>query len=309
MSNPSPHPDPNPSPDPDPDPDPNPNPNPNPYTNRNQIELRHGRKSGLRKIYINKVLVERVKTLKDLFSDVGSVHEFPLGDTHRVGAAGAPRVGDTQRVAQLHIVPKGFSGFTYQMLIDGQPIEQNWSGFATASTDVGSHLLDLRKAPGGELGLTLLNRDSRIGCVISHIEQGGVGDMAGLCAGDVVLAIDGSIHSETTAMSNAIFAASGVVSFEVAGAMPSREVRVGRLPLGCTLRSTSCRVGVLITDVTAGGPAANAGLTVGDLILSVNGRPIETAEKGLHALSEKDAAPCRLVVAGALVEGDTHCTC
>ena len=103
-----------------------------------QIELRHGRKSGVRKIYINKQLVERVKTLKDLLADAGSVHEFSL---------------DEGRVAQLHIVPKGFSGFTYQMLIDGQPIEQNWSGLATASTDVGSHLLDLRKAPGGELGL------------------------------------------------------------------------------------------------------------------------------------------------------------
>ena len=39
-----------------------------------QIELRHGRKSGIRKIYINKRLVERVKTLKDFFSDIGSVH-------------------------------------------------------------------------------------------------------------------------------------------------------------------------------------------------------------------------------------------
>ena len=32
------------------------------------------------------------------------------------------------------------------------------------------------------------------------------------------------------------------------------QVRVGRLPLGCTLRSTSCRVGVLVTEVRAGGP-------------------------------------------------------
>ena len=64
-----------------------------------QIELRHGRKSGIRKIYINKRLVERVKTLKDFFSDIGSVHEFSL---------------EGRRIAQLHIVPKGFSGFTYQ---------------------------------------------------------------------------------------------------------------------------------------------------------------------------------------------------
>lgn len=77
-----------------------------------QIELRHGRKSGVRKIYINRQLVERVRQLKDLLADAGSVHEFRLDGHH---------------VAQLHIVPKGFSGFTYQMLIDGSPIEQNWS--------------------------------------------------------------------------------------------------------------------------------------------------------------------------------------
>ena len=102
------------------------------------------------------------------------MHEFPL---------------EGRRVAQLHIIPRGFSGFTYQMLIDGQPIEQNWSGLATASTDVGSHLIDLPKAPGGELGFSLLNRESRIGCVISHVVQGSVGDMAGLGVGDVLLAI------------------------------------------------------------------------------------------------------------------------
>ena len=91
--------------------------------------------------------------------------------------------------------------------------------------------------------------------------------------------------------------------------MPSRQLCIGRLPLGLTLRSTSCRVWVLITEVLAGGPAANAGLTVGDLILSVNGRPVETAEKAMRALSERDAAPCVLVVAGALVEVDTTRTC
>ena len=75
----------------------------------------------------------------------------------------------------------------------------------------------MRTFPGGELGLTLVNRDSRIGCAISHVAPGGAGVRAGLGVGDVVLAVDGSIYSETTAMSNAIFAvvSSGVVSLEV----------------------------------------------------------------------------------------------
>ena len=65
----------------------------------------------MRKIYINKRLVERVKTLRDLLSDVGSVHEFPLGDI----PLGESLPAEGRRVAQLHIVPKGFSGFTYQV--------------------------------------------------------------------------------------------------------------------------------------------------------------------------------------------------
>ena len=185
-----------------------------------QIELRHGRKSGMRKIYINRQLVERVRALKDLLADAGSVHEFELEGRH---------------VAQLHIVPKGFSGFTYQMLIDGHPIEQNWSrhslpprslctapsppcranlplcvtlpnsftparhptvhrrrsGLMQSSSDVGSHLLDVRKPPQGGIGLTLVNRESRIGCAVSEVVPGGMGEKAGLCVGDVILAVDG----------------------------------------------------------------------------------------------------------------------
>ena len=76
-----------------------------------QIELRHGRKSGMRKMcarplerrdrhlarlpkftgrhgpvsYINRQLVERVRALKDLLADAGSVHEFELEGKHVPG--------------------------------------------------------------------------------------------------------------------------------------------------------------------------------------------------------------------------------
>ena len=48
---------------------------------------------------------------------------------------------------------------------------------------------------------------------------------------------------------------------------------------------------------------------VGDIILSVNGKPVETAERALKVLGEKGAAPCALVIAGALVTIDQTCTC
>ena len=44
-----------------------------------QIELRHGRKSGIRKIYLNKELLERSKNLSDRFMDRGSKHQFRVG--------------------------------------------------------------------------------------------------------------------------------------------------------------------------------------------------------------------------------------
>eukprot|EP00900_Chrysochromulina_parva_P024992 jgi/Chrpa1/7126/Chrysochromulina_OHIO_Genome00012021-RA len=41
-----------------------------------QILLRHGRRSGIRKIYVNKEMVERTKTLFGYFVDNGSQHQF-----------------------------------------------------------------------------------------------------------------------------------------------------------------------------------------------------------------------------------------
>ena len=42
-----------------------------------QVELRHGRTSGIRKIYVNRQLQERIKSVTHLVRDQGSSHEFP----------------------------------------------------------------------------------------------------------------------------------------------------------------------------------------------------------------------------------------
>merc|ERR1719454_238033 len=76
-----------------------------------QVDLRHGRKSGIRKIYVNKELVARAKNLKDMVADSGSTHNLHLDDHHD---------------GVIKILPKSaISGFTYQLEIDGNPIEQN----------------------------------------------------------------------------------------------------------------------------------------------------------------------------------------
>ena len=88
-----------------------------------QVELRHGRRSGIRKIYVNKKLEDRVKSMKNLLSDTGSQHSFMVG----------PKEGE------ILIVPKGASGFTYQLRIDSMPIEQNMArATARVQGDVGA---------------------------------------------------------------------------------------------------------------------------------------------------------------------------
>ena len=74
-----------------------------------QVELRHGRRSGIRKIYVDRQLLERQRSMRNMVSDVGSQHDFMVGN----------------RRAEVLIVPKGNSGFLYQLKVDGQAIEQN----------------------------------------------------------------------------------------------------------------------------------------------------------------------------------------
>jgi hypothetical protein len=74
-----------------------------------QVELRHGRRSGIRKIYVDKVLQDRIKSVRNLLSDTGSSHDFKVGEHE--GA--------------VTISPKGVTGFTYQLRLDGQGIEQS----------------------------------------------------------------------------------------------------------------------------------------------------------------------------------------
>ena len=60
-----------------------------------QIELRHGRKSGIRKLYLNKELLERSKNLSDRFIDRGSKHQFRVGT----------------KTAEILIIPGRSAGF------------------------------------------------------------------------------------------------------------------------------------------------------------------------------------------------------
>jgi len=50
---------------------------------------------------------------------------------------------------------------------------------------------------------------------------------------------------------------------------------------------------------TEGGPAAAAGLAIGDRVVKVDGRPVQYWDEVLRAVQERDGAPLRVTVAGA----------
>jgi hypothetical protein len=323
-----------------------------------QVELRHGRRSGIRKIYVNKKLEDRVKSMKNLLSDTGSQHSFMVG----------PKEGE------ILIVPKGASGFTYQLRIDSMPIEQNmaratarprarrapaarpppraaaclppprtprrarrnalrWRPDAAARSswpprapphrrrrrahatqagpaaerplDVGSRSVTLEKSDDG-LGMTLRNNPLKKGVVVWSIDEGKSAQRAQLQIGDVVLSIESSLIDSIEHLVKIVEGAEAVVHMEVAGTKPSRVVTMvkkgsgsgGNVSIGLTLQTTSCGVGILISEIDPTGVAYQSDLRVGDAILSINGVVPQSPK---HAVEEIKRAEylVKFVVAGS----------
>jgi len=224
-----------------------------------QVELRHGRKSGIRKISVDKHEIERVKTVKNLVADSGSTHSFQVG--------GKP--------ADIMIAPKGSSGFTYQLMIDGNAIEQNIVGpMSDLPLDIGTRSIELPKTDDG-LGMTLRNNPLQMGVVVWSVEDGKAADKAGIKVGDVVLSIETHlVDSIDNLVAYVAECTEGIVHMEVAGTAPSRIVSMVKSKenpkVGLGLQTTSCGIGILVTEIDADGTAAQSHLKVGDSILSVD---------------------------------------
>ena len=175
----------------------------------NQVDLRHGRKSGIRKIYFNKELVERQKSLKKMMADSGSVHQFdvtvPGGPTH---------------TAEIEISSKGgLSGFHYQLSIDGNPVEQNLAGPMTKGPlDIGDRQIALLKSAAG-LGMTLRNNPlGPTGVVVWTVEPGKAAEAAGMRVGDVVLSVENEIVDDIGPLTEIVAKVAGThVHMELAG--------------------------------------------------------------------------------------------
>lgn len=98
--------------------------------------------------------------------------------------------------------------------------------------------------------------------------------------------------------------------------LPSRRVTLGiqvqTVELPATLRQGSLaqrKAGVMIVGVNPNGPASQAALTVGDVLVDVSGMPVETTETLLEALSRRDATEIiqlNVLRGGELTAIDVH---
>ncbi|KAG8468006.1 hypothetical protein KFE25_007058 [Diacronema lutheri] len=132
------------------------------------IELRHGRLSGIRKIYVNKELILRDKRIVYALSARASMHDFDVG----------PK--------RARIVVEPASGaYSYQLFIDGRIVESA----PPAATEIKSKIV--RVVKDRRIGMTLQNNANGPGVVVVHFQPESAARDAGVAIGDILLSVNG----------------------------------------------------------------------------------------------------------------------
>ncbi|HEX8290764.1 MAG TPA: DegQ family serine endoprotease, partial [Pyrinomonadaceae bacterium] len=169
------------------------------------------------------------------------------------------------------------------------------------------------------------------GTIVSGVTPGGPADRAGIKRGDVIVAFNGTPVTDNNTLRNAVArtqpgnTATLTVSRDgreqqlrvTLGELPADSARGGREEstggredaggLGLSAQPVSPALverfnlkdaaqGLVVTDVNAAGPAAEAGLRPGDVIEEVNRQPVRTVAELQAALKGAGARPALLLV-------------
>ena len=305
-----------------------------------QVELRH-HKSGLRELFVN--------TRPQVFAtDADSCTcDFNL----------LSKDGEVMHRACV-VVTRSAKGVdqTYQLLIDGQPIqlvskeddaesERRTGDTSPASSSPGSarglirraasfsrrgseaasarkalllemqscfHMVSVRKADGG-VGITVANSDAQLagagrslGVAVLELSPDGAARKAGLCVGDLLLAVNDKPVADHREAIEAVDAAADVIALRVWGLRPTRTKTLfkGEGKIGVTISDHERGPGVLVTAVNEGEQAMRLGLRAGDVLLSINSTILKHHSMAISMIDEATDALVMHFVPGTDEERD-----
>jgi serine protease Do len=205
--------------------------------------------------------------------------------------------------SQIYSRTGGYMGLSFAIPID-------------VAINVKEDLVRYGKVTRGRLGVTIQNVDQAlaqsfglqkpIGAVVSSVEKGGPADAAGIKPGDVILQVAGKNVARSNELPSMVATIEpgtktnvvvwrdrerktlsvtvGELSDKVAASAPSGAPQpTGKLGLAVRpltpeeQRSAKSDGGLLVEN--ASGPAAQAGIRSGDVILGVNGESVQTVEE------------------------------
>ncbi len=226
--------------------------------------------------------------------------------------------------SQIYTRSGGYQGVSFSIPID-------------VAMNVSQQLQANGHVTRGKLGVVIQNVDQGLadsfglpqpeGALVSSVEKGGAADRAGVQPGDVILKLNGEPVNQSTELPAEIAALTPgtTVKLEVWRQHAAREIDVklaqmedkrtasntdrpqsgGKLGLAVRpltsqeQRQANTQGGLLVER--AGGPAANAGLRQGDIVIAANGAPVSTPDE-LRSAVEKSKSHVALLVQ----RGDTR---
>jgi serine protease Do len=241
------------------------------------------------------------------------------------GNSGGPLFDGSGRViginSQIYSRTGGYEGLSFAIPIDVavQVKEQIVQHGSAQHARLGVQVQDVNQGLAESFGL-----ERPGGALISQVVPGSAADKAGLKSGDVIVAINGQpvisagdvssrigLSAPGTQVklrvwrdksSHDLSATLGRATEQQADAGPAADASQGQLGLALRQlspderRQSGIEHGLLVQDVA--GPAARAGLQIGDVLLAVNGKPIDGIEQIKTELARKAKTVALLIQRG-----------
>ena len=207
--------------------------------------------------------------------------------------------------SQIYSQTGGYQGLSFAIPID---VAERIKDQIVKTGEVKHAKLGVTVQEVGQAFADSFNLESPEGALVANVERGGPADKAGLKSGDVIRSLNGQpiiasgdlpgmlsvaqpgqkvkldvwrngkMVGIEAVLGDASAKSSGNAREEVASADPGSKLGLALRPLEPNERRQSgLNAGLVIED--AGGAAARAGIEPGDVLLSVNGRPVSTVDQ------------------------------